>query len=51
MCSVNENIKKYYSNTMCIQCNNDICKAYGGRCRRYERRYILNKIIRFIKGD
>ncbi len=30
---VSENIKKYYSNPMCSQCDNDICKVYGGSVR------------------
>ena len=38
---VSENIKKYYSNPMCSQYNNDICKVYGGRCKKYRKRNVL----------
>ena len=31
-----------YCSSSCIKCNNDICKAYGGTCRKY-------RIINFFK--
>jgi len=31
-----------YSNSICIKCNNYICKAYSGTCRKY-------RVIRFVK--
>lgn len=43
------NIKKNYSNPMCQQCDNDICKVYGGRCEKYLRKQRCNKIVKFFK--
>lgn len=31
-----------YFNSLCIKCNNDICKVYGGTCRKY-------RVINFFK--
>lgn len=31
-----------YFNKLCIKCDNDICKAYGGTCRKY-------RVINFFK--
>lgn len=31
-----------YSNPLCKKCHNNICKVYGGRCKKY-------KIINFFK--
>lgn len=45
---VSENIKKHYSNPMCSQCDNDICKVYGGRCRKYRRKERWNSIWKKI---
>lgn len=31
-----------YCNKICIKCNNDICKVYGGTCKKF-------RIIKFFK--
>lgn len=33
---------KNYFNSLCVKCNNDICKVYGGNCRKY-------RVINFFK--
>lgn len=49
---VSENIKKYYSNPMCSQCDNDICKVYGGRCKKFRRKQRRDKFIGlFTRGE
>lgn len=47
--NVNENIKKYYSNPMCLECEDDLCKIYGGRCKKYKRKQFIDKIFSWIK--
>ena len=34
--------------TLCEKCNNDICKVYGGTCRKYRFIRLLRKL--FLKG-
>ena len=49
---VSKNIKKYYSNPMCSQCDYDICKVYGGRCKKYRRKHRWDKFVGLFKrGD
>lgn len=46
---VSENIEKYYSNPMCSQCDYFICKVYGGRCKKYQRKQRWDKFIGLFK--
>ena len=32
-----KNIKENYSNEICSNCDNTICKVYGGRCSKYNK--------------
>lgn len=48
---VSENIKKYYSNHMCSQCSYNICKVYGGRCRKYKRKHMWYKFLNLFGGN
>lgn len=48
---VSENIKKYYSDLMCIQCDNDVCKIYGGRCKKYRRKHRWDKFIKWLNKN
>lgn len=34
---VEKNIKENYSNEICSNCDNTICKVYGGRCGKYNK--------------
>ena len=43
-----ENIKKYYSDPPCSDCDNDICKVYGGRCNNYYKKKRRNKDVRKV---
>ena len=51
MGTVSENIKKCYSNTICIQCDNDICKVYGGRCKKYLRKQRWDNFIGWLNKN
>lgn len=44
--SVKDCISKNYSESVCKNCNNNLCKVYGGRCNRYSFFKILKKIFR-----
>ena len=28
-------MREGYSNSLCMKCDNDVCKVYGGRCKKY----------------
>ena len=43
--SIEENIKKNYSNKLCSSCNNRICKIYGGRCFKYNIKEKVKNIL------
>lgn len=34
--------KTGYNNSLCANCDNDVCKVYGGRCKKY-------RIINFFR--
>lgn len=40
---------KDYSNSLCIKCSNNICKTYGGRCRKYNIIKIFQKLFKYNK--
>ena len=46
-------MRDYNSNLLCIKCNNDICKVYGGRCKKYNIIKYFKKYsnIKILKGD
>ena len=46
-------MRDYNSNPLCIKCNNDICKVYGGRCRKYNTIKYLEKYfnVKFLKEN
>lgn len=35
-------MREGYSNSLCTKCDNDVCKVYGGRCKKY-------RIIKFLR--
>lgn len=41
-------MKDYY-NPLCIKCNNDICKVYGGRCKKYIIINFFKKLFKHSK--
>ena len=49
--SVKDCISKNYSESVCKNCNNNLCKVYGGRCNRYSFFKILKKIFRIREND
>ena len=44
-----EMIKRYYSDGMCKDCQNNVCKVYGGRCRKYRINREWNVVKSFVK--
>lgn len=38
-----------YSNQLCIKCDNDICKVYSGRCRKYKVVNFFKMLFKIIK--
>lgn len=46
---ISENIKKNYNNKLCSNCNNEICKVYGGICNKYSL-YSFFKGIKKVLG-
>ena len=34
-----------YDNSLCVKCNNDVCKVYGGRCKKYRIIYFFKKLF------
>ena len=42
-------IKRYYSDGMCKDCQNNVCKVYGGRCRKYRINREWNVVKSFVK--
>lgn len=47
--SVDEMIKRHYSDGMCKDCHNNVCKVYGGRCRKYRINREWNMVKSFVK--
>lgn len=42
-------MKDGYLNSVCIKCSNDICKVYGGRCRKYNVVSFFRKLFKWNK--
>ena len=42
---VGDIINTFYSNEMCKDCKNDVCKVYGGTCRKYRIKSALTDNI------
>lgn len=42
-------IHENYLKGMCATCNNDICKVYGGICKRKERKNFFDKIKNILR--
>ena len=42
-----ESINKNYSEKMCTNCTNEICKVYGGRCRKYNFKNFFKNFFHF----
>ena len=42
-------INERYFKGMCASCESDVCKVYGGTCRKYRRHLFFEKIKNFFK--
>lgn len=43
--NTNKMIRKNYSEKMCNKCNNEICKIYGGRCKKYSLKKFFKNFL------
>ena len=38
-------MREGYSNSLCMKCDNDACKVYGGRCKKYHLVNFFRKLF------
>ena len=41
--------KRYVEEVMCRNCDNDVCKVYGGTCKKYRKKMFFEKVKKFLK--